>query len=74
VAPQEAIAPEQALALYTRQAAYAAGMEATLGTLEPGKLADLVLLSRDPTRGDPQELLHTQVLMTVLGGQVVYQA
>jgi hypothetical protein len=44
------------------------------GRLEPGYLADLVVLDRDITVASPQELLHTKVLRTVVNGETVYTA
>ena len=43
------------------------------GTLEPGKLAEFVVLNRDPLRCEPAELLTTEAVMTVIGGEVVYR-
>lgn len=74
LSPDQAIDPVEALAMQTTAAAYAGYDEALLGAIAPGKAADLVLLSgdpldpADPARGDIQPLL------TLLGGQVVYEA
>jgi len=57
-----------------RGAAYAAFAEKELGTLEPGKWADLVILDADPFETDPETLETTSVRATVVGGQVVYAA
>jgi predicted amidohydrolase YtcJ len=54
--------------------AYAAFEERSKGSLTPGKLADFVMLSRDIMQVPPREILSTRVLMTVLGGEVVYQS
>ena len=52
--PEEKIALEEALDLYTRGSAYAEFAEKEKGTLEPGKLADLVVFARRPVRGRPR--------------------
>lgn len=70
--PEERLSAYEALQGYTTGAAYASGDEALKGSLEPGKLADLVVLSNDLLTGTPGELLTTDVDMTVVGGKVVY--
>jgi predicted amidohydrolase YtcJ len=65
---------EEALRSFTIDAAYAAHAEQELGSLAPGKLADLVMLSQDIMTVPAKEILRTQVLMTVVGGQIVYEA
>jgi predicted amidohydrolase YtcJ len=72
--PRQKIALDEALAAYTRDAAYAAFAERDLGTLEPGKLADLVVLDRDLAALPPPEIRDARVLLTVIGGRVVYEA
>ena len=72
VDPDEAITPAEALALYTRGAARACGCLETCGTLEPGKRADLVVLSGDPRTGVAAELDALRVEQTVLGGETVF--
>jgi predicted amidohydrolase YtcJ len=62
----------EALKALTFHAAYAAHAETILGSLEPGKLADLVVLSKDLMTVPPEEILTTTVRMTVVGGQVVH--
>ena len=69
--PDEAISVEQALALYTREAARACGCSDHCGTLEPGKRADLVLLSADPRTDD---LASLRVEQTILGGETVFSS
>jgi predicted amidohydrolase YtcJ len=64
---------EQALKSFTLDAAYAAHAEALLGSIEAGKLADLVVLSKDIMRVPPREILTTTVRMTMVGGAIVYQ-
>src|ERR1700758_1575710 len=64
---------DEVLAGYTRNAAYAAFMEDRIGTLEPGKKADVVALHSDLTAIPPAEILNAQIGMTVVGGRVVYE-
>jgi len=71
--PQERINLEQAIRAYTWGSAYAEFSEAKKGTLTPGKFADLVVLSKDITRLPARELLDTEVLLTMVGGRIVYE-
>ncbi len=71
--PKQRLTFEEAVAGYTRNAAYAAFMEDRLGTLDAGKLADLVVLSSDLRTIAPADVLTTQIDMTVAGGRVVYE-
>lgn len=57
----------------TRDAAYAAGLEAECGVLAPGMRADLVVLDRDVVAEGPESLLETKVVRTVAGGVVVFE-
>lgn len=70
--PEERLTFEQALSAYTRGAAYAGFAEDRIGALEPGKWADFVIVDRDPTKVNPQELAKTQVLETWVGGKKVW--
>ncbi len=70
--PMHKLNLDQAIAACTTGAAYAEFAEHEKGTLEPGNLADFVVLDRDITRAVPQEILATQVLRTVVGGRTVY--
>jgi len=72
--PEERIDLETALRAYTVNNAYAAGEEAVKGTLAPGMLADLVVLERDPFAVEPAELKDLRVLLTVVGGRIVFDA
>jgi len=74
LAPHERVTPAQAFALYTANAAYASYDENSKGSITPGKLADLVLLSEDPTRVPPERIKEIKVAMTMIGGEVVFQA
>ena len=71
--PAEAMTREEALLSLTLWPAYASFTEGVQGSLTPGKYADFVVLSQDIMSVAPDRILDTRVLMTVLGGQVVYQ-
>jgi predicted amidohydrolase YtcJ len=71
--PEQKITVEEALHAYTSGAAYASFEEDRKGTLERGKLADFVMIDRDLTRIPPEEIRDARVLMTVVGGKVVYE-
>ena len=62
----------EALRGFTLDAAYAAYQEADLGSLAPGKLADLVVLSQNIMEVPAQQLLDTEVVATFVGGAQVY--
>ncbi len=72
--PQERVDLETALRAYTVNNAWVAGEEESKGSLEPGKLADLVILDRDPFAVRPAELKDVKVLLTIVGGNVVWDA
>ena len=72
--PEQKLTIEQAIAAYTTGSAYAEFAEKQKGKLEPGMLADLVILDRDITSAPPAKLLETQVVRTVVGGRTVYEA
>jgi predicted amidohydrolase YtcJ len=71
--PEQKITLDEALAAYTRNAAWTGFDERDLGTLEAGKLADLVVLDRDLSRIPPPEIRDARVLLTVAGGKVVFE-
>jgi predicted amidohydrolase YtcJ len=71
--PEERMTREEALASFTINAAHAAHAEGELGSLEPGKLADLVVLSKDIMTVSPRDILDTRVLRTIIGGEVVHE-
>lgn len=73
VLPQEGISSLEALKIYTLGAAYASFEEKLKGSIATGKLADLVVLSDDPTRVPPEEIKEIQVLMTIVDGKVVWE-
>jgi predicted amidohydrolase YtcJ len=70
--PEQKISVEEALRAYTSGAAYAEFAEGEKGSLERGKLADFVLIDRDLTRVQPETIRDARVMMTVVGGQVVF--
>jgi predicted amidohydrolase YtcJ len=72
--PAERLTARDALDLYTTQAAFAMHREGDIGSLEPGKLADFVVLDRSPLRTDPERIADIQILATVLDGAPVYQS
>jgi predicted amidohydrolase YtcJ len=71
--PEQKLNIHQALAAYTTGAAFAEFAERDKGLLQPGMLADMVVLDRDITKVAPEEILKTKVLRTVVGGKTVYQ-
>jgi predicted amidohydrolase YtcJ len=70
--PSERLSVEQAVLAYTRDAAYANFAEKLTGTLEPGKFADLAVLSRDIFSAKPEDIGKTRVTMTMVGGKIVF--
>jgi hypothetical protein len=70
--PQEKLTLDESLYAYTQASAYAEWRETTKGRLEPGFLADFVILDRDLTHSTPQQILHARVLRTVVGGVTRY--
>jgi predicted amidohydrolase YtcJ len=71
--PDGRLTIEQAIAAYTIGSAYAEFAKREKGLLQPGMLADFVVLDRDITKAPPEEILKTQVLRTVVGGKTVYE-
>jgi hypothetical protein len=72
--PEQTMTIEEAIQAYTINPAYASHEEADKGSITPGKLADLVVLSNDIVAAAPERLLATEVVYTFLGGKVVYQS
>jgi hypothetical protein len=70
--PSERLTLAQALDAYTRGAAYAGFAEEKIGSLEPGKWADFIIVDRDPTKVDAQSLARTQVLETWIAGKKIW--
>ena len=71
---EESVTVAQALDMHTNRAAYAIYREDEVGTIAPGKRADLVLLDADPTKIAPELLLDVKATMTIIGGESVWQA
>jgi predicted amidohydrolase YtcJ len=71
--PEQKITVAEALRAYTWGSAFAGFEEKMKGTIEPGKLADMVVLSRDILAIDPAEIADVKVAMTIVGGKVVYR-
>jgi predicted amidohydrolase YtcJ len=72
--PAQKLNIEQAIAAYTTGAAFAEFAEKQKGKLEPGMLADFVVLDQDITAALPPKILDTKVLRTVVAGKTVYEA
>jgi predicted amidohydrolase YtcJ len=73
VLPHEVVGVEDALHMYTLGSAYASFEEHVIGSVAIGKRADLILLDRDPTGVDLEEIKYISVMMTVAQGQVVWE-
>jgi hypothetical protein len=71
--PDERLTVEEALRAYTQGSAYAAFQEKEKGSIAPGKLADLVALSRDLFTIPPEQIKDVKVALTIVGGKIVYQ-
>lgn len=71
--PEQKISVEEAVRAYTVSSAYAEFSEQEKGTIAPGKLADVVILSRDIFSIDPKEIENVKVMMTIVDGRVVYE-
>jgi predicted amidohydrolase YtcJ len=69
----EAISREDAIRMYTANGPYLSWEEDIKGTLEAGKLADMIVLSFDPLTDTPEEILNGKVDMTFVGGKLIYQ-
>jgi predicted amidohydrolase YtcJ len=71
--PEQKIGVEDALRAYTINGAYASFEEKEKGSIERGKLADFTLVDRDLTRIAPETIRDAHVVMTIVGGRVVYE-
>jgi predicted amidohydrolase YtcJ len=72
--PEEAVSAGQALAMYTVNAAYASFEEDIKGSIAPGRLADMAIITADPLKAPPEQLKDIKVEMTILDGKVVWEA
>ena len=72
--PQQTVSREQALAAYTAGAAYAGFAEGRFGELKPGEQADFLFVDHDPLDSTADEIRHTRVIETWIGGKKVYDA
>jgi len=73
IAPHEAVSVLQAIRAYTMSGAYATFEEQIKGSLEPGKLADLVILSEDILKTSPEKILSIKADLTMVDGKAVYE-
>ena len=71
--PEQKISVEEAVRAYTMGSAYAEFQDGEKGSITPGKLADLVMLSRDIFKIDPREIEKVKVVMTIVDGRIVYE-
>lgn len=71
-APEQKISPEEALRCYTLHGAYGTSEDHIKGSIEVGKLADLVILAEDLTVVSPQRIKDIEVVATMIGGQFVH--
>ncbi|HSP63734.1 MAG TPA: amidohydrolase family protein, partial [Pyrinomonadaceae bacterium] len=71
--PEQRISVAEAVRAYTAGSAFAEFQEKEKGTILPGKLADVVILSRDIFKIDPKEIEKAKVVMTIMDGRVVYE-
>jgi predicted amidohydrolase YtcJ len=71
--PEERVSLREALDMFTRGAAFAAFEEQDRGSIEVGKRADFTVVGRDVTELPAEEILKTEVVMTIVGGRVTYQ-
>ena len=70
--PAERLSVYEAISLFTKNIAYTTGDEDVLGTIEPGKYADLTVLEEDPFQIEPEKLKDLKIAMTFVAGEKVY--
>ena len=71
--PDQVMTPMEALRAHTLTAAYIGHEEAIKGSLEPGKLADAILWTEDPTKLNFQQMIPTTIDLTMVDGQTIYE-
>jgi hypothetical protein len=71
--PSQRISVTEAMRICTVHGAYASFEESTKGSLTPGKLADIVILEKDPHDVDPDEIAAINVIRTILGGRTTFE-
>jgi predicted amidohydrolase YtcJ len=74
IAPEESVSVREALSMYTSIPAFSTYDEEFKGTITPGKLADVAILSDDPTKLDPDKLMDIKVVKTIIGGKIVWES
>ena len=74
IGPDEKISVTEAFKVYTVNAAAASGESLVKGSLTPGRLADMIVLDQDPWTIDPDRISGVRVDMTIVNGNVVYEA
>jgi predicted amidohydrolase YtcJ len=74
ICPAEAITREQALKIYTINNAFASFEESIKGSIEPGKLADMVIITDDILTCPADKIKDIESLMTIVGGKIVYSS
>ncbi len=74
IGPSQAVSANRALNAWTIDAARSCFLEEQMGSIRPGKYADLVLLSNDPIQTPPEDIGNIEVQMTIIGGRVVWEA
>lgn len=73
ITPEERVSLHEALKMYTKHAAYASFEENEKGTIEVGKLGDLTMLPKGFLNFSPQQIKNTEIEMTIIGGEVIYE-
>jgi predicted amidohydrolase YtcJ len=68
----QALTPDEALRMMTNACAYSTSLEGRQGSLTVGNLADIMITDQDPVECDPEKIIDTRVLLTMVGGEVVH--